>query len=115
MKDPTDVFATEAVRESQERSRRRRQEMWRATLRRSMSSEAGREIVAALIEYCGLSQLSYAPDSERQTCFNEGRRSVGQWLAEEIQTNCGEQWHVMQREHMERAAALRLAEEREVE
>lgn len=111
MKDPTDVQATEAAREREARSRRRRLEIWRASLRRGMSSENGREFMAAVIEFCRVNAQSAVPGDSHETYFNEGRRSVGLWLTNEIQDHCRDLWVVMQREHMDRAAALRLAEE----
>jgi hypothetical protein len=42
-------------------------------------SPGGRDIVHALLRYCGIGQTSMAETSE-QTAFNEGKRAVGLYL-----------------------------------
>lgn len=81
-----------------------------ADLKLVMSTPEGRRNTWRTLAKCGVHRQSYVPDSNG-TAFNEGQRSVGLWLYENLETHCPEQYLLMQREAVQRAQI----ERREIE
>jgi hypothetical protein len=59
---------------------RREQEI--EDIRRALSNKATRNLIWRILGECGLYRLSFTGNSE--TFFKEGRRSIGQWLLNEL-------------------------------
>ena len=52
-----------------------------------MSSDAGKRFIWRLLERTGVYQQTFVPDSPHSTSFNEGRRSVGNRLLVDINSD----------------------------
>lgn len=77
-----------------------KQELHDADLRNLMATPGGRRFVARLLEATGLYGSSYDPSSDRQTAFNEGRRSVAHALIADVHRVCPALWAIAQEERV---------------
>lgn len=91
---------------------------WRLLLTEQMSTPMGRRFVSTLLEshdFCGLNMQSFSghADGGLATAFNEGKRSVGVALLEELQRLVPMGWLRMMEERMDRFNQERLSQPEE--
>lgn len=70
--------------QSDESRQRNEQQRWLSTVRRVMKSAEGRELVHTLLERCRVFRQTLVPGAPDATAFNEGRRSIGLQLLQEV-------------------------------
>lgn len=79
------------------------QEQYDAACRRLLSTRDGRHLFYEIISQSNLFGLSFEPDSDRKTAFNEGRRVVGMNLMAVIDRVMPSAFDKMNAEAAERA------------
>lgn len=107
----TAIAKRKAEQEAEERE-------WRMLLQEQMSTPMGRRFVSTLLEsnqFCGLNMQSFSGHSDGglATAFNEGKRSVGVVLLEELQRHAPSGWLWMMEERMDRFNQERLSQPEE--
>lgn len=95
--NPTDLQGQEASREEEKTRKRLAAEGAEQDLKWLMSSKRGRRIVSRLLEQAGVFRLSFDSNAMRMA-FNEGNRSYGNWLFDQIRNTCFELIPVMIKE-----------------
>lgn len=94
--DPRDIRALERHDEEQQRKRELAQAQHADDLRWLMSHAQGRRIVAQLLALSGTERQSFTGNST--TFFNEGARSIGLYLENEIRAVAFDNYIVMLKE-----------------
>lgn len=95
--DPTDLRGQEAARQDAEEAARLARETEIGDLKWLMSSKRGRRIMWRLLEMSGPFHLSFDRNA-MQMAFNDGKRSVGNRLFNEVMSLCPEMYPVMAKE-----------------
>ena len=67
-------------------------------LRKVLATKEGRATLWRVLEECSPFLLSFAGENTHTTAFHEGRRSVGNWLWNEVFTSDEEAGNLMRRE-----------------
>ena len=78
-----------------------------ADLRSLMETIEGRRFVWRLLSRCGIFRQSYVQDSDG-TAFNEGQRSIGLWVYQDLQMGCSDLFLIMQAEAADTARKQRI-------
>jgi hypothetical protein len=73
-----------------------------AEVHQILSSKSGRAFMWRALEQAGFHKLSFEGEATHQTAFNEGRRSIANWLLSEALTAMPQCYNLMRDEALSR-------------
>jgi hypothetical protein len=96
--DPTDLRGQQEDKREAAAKQRAARKAEAGDIKWLMSSKQGRRLMWRMLRDARVFQLSFNTNA-MQMAFNEGMRSVGNLLLDEVMTLCPDQFSVMEKEH----------------